>query len=961
MTGSRLRSSGRLTYVWGVLSLVFFLLAFNAHFQNRDRIIHDDIVFNLHHLTQSGNGDLAVYLPEGFYIQQIVSSVGWRQYPTTMAVTPDGRIFLAIKQGYIRVIENDVLLPNPMITFQDVYHQGGEPGLVGMVLDPDFATNGYLYVYYTYKYFPNPADPNTFNKWIRISRVTVTGNTASNETILMEITDQDGMWFHFAGGMRFGTDGKLYVAVGDLTVPQNSQMLTNLYGKILRINRDGTIPTDNPFYHQLTGDLRAIYALGLRNPFRIDIHPETGVLHINDVGQASWEEINLGRPGANYGWPVTEGFFQNRPEFDNPIYVYPHQNGDCAITGAAFYAPPIQLFPQEYRHDYFFLDYCSGWVRRLRQDANGNYVALPFMSGYGFGGADLFVDNAGFLYFLDQEYGKVYRIGYNQPNQPPILTFQPQSIRVREGDPATFTCNGVGAQPVSFRWQRDGNDIPNATGKVYTIASATLDDDGAQFRCVLTNPYGEVTSTPATLGIATGEPPTATITIIPDTQYTAGTSFEFRGQATDPEDGVLPPSAFQWEILFHHDDHTHPFYSITKGIRRDTVYIPNITETDANVWYRVYLTVTDSSGLTYSTHKDIYPIVSTLTIQTDPPGLQVALDGRPLNAPHSVQGVAGVIREIGTVSPQTHNGRTLHFEGWSDGGAMVHQIHTPAEDTVFTASFVELVPVTVQTNPPGLAFAVNDQTFTTSETVTLPAPRTATLAVVTPQIIDGEAWYFTGWSHGAGTPTTDVLITGAATYTANFVRGAELLVNGGFEELRRNGRLPMVWQNMNLSANDRVRCNNANNIFANSGMCALRLTGSGRRATVYQINRDSAALELLTPGNRLYLSGYIDSRRINGNAQINLVVRYLDGTVERLRLRVPAGNSDGYQYYEDWIELNSPVRQVRVNVLYNGTTGRVLVDDVSLSLRDFNGTLNLVDQGGDGVPDLLPLPEDFRR
>ena len=157
------------------------------------------------------------------------------------------------------------------------------------------------------------------------------------------------------------------MAVGDNAKGENAQSLRNLKGKILRINKDGTIPRDNPFYKRATGTNRAIWALGLRNPFSFAIQPRKGRMLINDVGEQRWEEINRGAAGANYGWPRYEG-----PESDSrylgPLFAYRHGSTKatgCAITGGAFYNPSTRRFPSAYVGDYFFADLCSGWIRRL--------------------------------------------------------------------------------------------------------------------------------------------------------------------------------------------------------------------------------------------------------------------------------------------------------------------------------------------------------------------------------------------------------------------------------------------------------------------------------------------------------------------------------------------------------------------------------------------------------------------
>ncbi len=112
---------------------------------------------------------------------------------------------------------------------------------------------------------------------------------------------------HQGGAIHFGKDGKLYLALGEQTAGAPAQAMDSLLGKLLRINPDGSIPEDNPFYRKAQGKYRAIWALGLRNPFTFAVQPETGRIFINDVGQSAWEEIDEGFPGANYGWPASEG------------------------------------------------------------------------------------------------------------------------------------------------------------------------------------------------------------------------------------------------------------------------------------------------------------------------------------------------------------------------------------------------------------------------------------------------------------------------------------------------------------------------------------------------------------------------------------------------------------------------------------------------------------------------------
>jgi glucose/arabinose dehydrogenase len=181
---------------------------------------------------------------------------------------------------------------------------------------------------------------------------------------------------HNGGALHFSPiDGKLYVAVGDRGSSSTAPDMNTRFGKMLRYNDDLSIPTDNPFFGSATGANRAIWALGLRNPFTFAFQPGTGRMIINDVGQNTWEEINEGVAGSNYGWPTTEGPTTDL-RFRGPIFAYEHGGtllSGYAIVGGEFYNPVTRTFPSAYLGDYFFADYASGWINRL-DPANGNAV-----------------------------------------------------------------------------------------------------------------------------------------------------------------------------------------------------------------------------------------------------------------------------------------------------------------------------------------------------------------------------------------------------------------------------------------------------------------------------------------------------------------------------------------------------------------------------------------------------------
>jgi hypothetical protein len=458
--------------------------------------------------------------------------------------------------------------------------------------------------------------------------------------------------------------------------------LTNLLGKILRINPDGTIPTDNPFPPpQTSGKNAAIWALGLRNPFTFAFQNGSGRMFINDVGQNTWEEINDGFRGANYGWPTTEGDTTD-PRFVSSLFVYGHGAGatlGCAITGGAFYNPATVRFPASYTGKYFFADYCSGWIRTY--DAATD-TAAGFATGAG-PVVDLQVSSSGKLYYLNRS--SLFEVD-STATQAPQITMQPQSLTRSVGQSASFSVAASGSAPLAYQWQRNTVAITGATSATYAISSVTTSDNGAQFRCVVTNSFGAATSNSAVLTVVSNQPPTATITApAAGTKYIAGQTISFAGSATDAEDGTLPAGSFTWRIDFHHDQHTHPAMPATSGIKSGTYTIPDSGETSANVFYRIHLFVQDSAGQMFAAVRDVLPVTVTIDLQTTPNGAQLSLDGQPVSAPFSFVGVAGIKRTIGVPTPQSIRNKSYTFQSWSDGGAATHVITTPTSNTAYRA------------------------------------------------------------------------------------------------------------------------------------------------------------------------------------------------------------------------------------------------------------------------------------
>ena len=624
----------------------------------------------------------AAVVPSGFVDEVFASGLS---NPTAMEFAPDGRLFATQQGGQLRVITSaGTLLSTPFLTLP--VSSSGERGLLGVTFDPSFATNNFVYVYYT---ATTPAIHN------RISRFTANGNVAvsGSEVQLVNLENLSSATNHNGGAIHFGPDGKLYAAVGENANGSNSQTLANRLGKMLRVNSDGTIPTDNPFFNTATGNNRAIWALGLRNPFTFTFQRTTGRMFINDVGEVTWEEVNDGIAGSNYGWPTSEGPTTD-PRFRAPLFAYRHSGGTpsgCAITGGAFYNPTTVTFPSTFVGRYFYADFCSGFIRVFNPAAGTDAAFATGVSSP----VDLKVHSDGSLYYLARGNGTVGRVRPSAANQAPQITTHPQSQTRSVGQSVTFNVAASGTAPLSFQWQRNGTNISGATSSSFTIASVAMSDNGAMFRAVVTNAFGSATSNAATLTVTANMPPTVTITAPPaNTLYAGGDTINFAGTANDPETGALPASAFTWRVDFHHDTHFHPHLPDTSGITSGSFTVPTRGEVSANVWFRIHLTARDPAGLTSTTFRDVLPRTSTITLQTSPPGLQVTLDGQPVTTPLSVSSVVGVIRALGVVSPQTSGGTTYQFASWSDGGAASHEISTPAANTTFTATYQPMGGVT---------------------------------------------------------------------------------------------------------------------------------------------------------------------------------------------------------------------------------------------------------------------------
>jgi glucose/arabinose dehydrogenase/PKD repeat protein len=622
--------------------------------------------------------------------------------PTNIEFMPDGRMLVVEFTGTIKVLPPPYTQadPTPFLQITNIAPPGpaADRGIFDLALDPQFSTNHYFYVFYT----AGTPERDRLSRFT--ANATLTGTIAGSEVVLwqdpQDTTDADQS--HHGGAIMFGNDGKIYITIGDHFLGANSQSLTTPRGKLLRINPDGSIPTDNPFYDGTGPNVDAIWALGLRNPYRAYYDAPTGKMYLGDVGgndtSTSYEELDLGLRGANYGWPNCEFGTCGNSAYTAGLYAYPHAGRDACITAGFIYHGT--QFPASYQGSFFFADYAQHWIKRLTFDANGNVSGVynfepPDGSADGPYGdiVDIKEGPDGALYYADIGYSdttgqtavsKIRRIRYLSGNLAPIAAAAANPT----SGPAPLTVNFSSAgssdpegQPLSYSWTFGDNTTSTAANPTHTYALP------GQYTARLTVSDGTNATLAPPVTITVGSPPIATISAPTDGAFfVAGDVIAFSGSGTDPDDGTLPASAFTWNIDFLHEGHVHPGTPIT-GVTSGTFTIPTTGhDFSGNTRYRVSLTVTDSNGLTATQSVIIWPRKVNLTFNTAPSGLTLYLDTIAKTTPFVYDTLIGFNHTI-EARNQSSGGSSYVFSSWSDGGAQIHTIVVPSTNQSYLATF----------------------------------------------------------------------------------------------------------------------------------------------------------------------------------------------------------------------------------------------------------------------------------
>ncbi len=333
----------------------------------------------------------------GLSTEQVVTGLS---APLFLTHAGDSRLFVVEQGGRIRVVVNDQLLGTPYLDISSIVLHQGEQGLLGMAFHPNYAINGFFYVYHTDQ-----------SGGSRVARYSGSINTADQNSGLTIMTIGQPFSHHNGGQLAFGADGMLYIALGDGGSGGNGQDTSTLLGSILRIDIDNPdaglnygIPSDNPFFGSGTAR-EEIWAYGLRNPWRFAFDDTDGLLYVADVGQSSFEEVSVvdaAVGGLNLGWNVMEGMSCfNAANCDQsglvlPVLQYDNNAGNCSITGGYVYRGSDLSGLQGH---YFYSDYCGGFLRSFR--FNGGAAADEQDWGLNLGAVTSFgQDSAGELYVI---------------------------------------------------------------------------------------------------------------------------------------------------------------------------------------------------------------------------------------------------------------------------------------------------------------------------------------------------------------------------------------------------------------------------------------------------------------------------------------------------------------------------------------------------------------------------------
>ena len=487
-----------------------------------------------------------------------------------------------------------------------------------------------------------------------------------------------------------------------------------LNGSILRVDpATGDGAPGNPLAGSSDADERRIIGYGFRNPFRMTVKPGTNDVWIGDVGWNDWEEIDRIPDltiARNFGWPCFEGpgpqysGLNICPDSDvNPIFQYNHASvavagdgcpaGGSALAGLAFYQGGAN-YPANFQNALFFSDYTRMCIWVMFPFPNGDpnpADAAPFASDAQ-SPVDLQIGPDGLLYYVDFDGGKILRVVYGlhavataNPTSGPV----PLSVQFD----STGTTAGSPGDTLTYAWDLDGDgQFDDSTDPAPSFVYTSAGTYNARLR--VTDQHGGFDiSAPVEISAGNDAPTATIVTPSPSLMWKVGDSIAFSGQATDPQDGELPPSALSWTVLIHHCPstcHTH-VYQTFSGVAGGSFAAP---DHEYPAYLEIQLMATDSGSLTSTASVNLNPQTVALTFQSIPPGLSISSGTLTQPAPFTQTVIVNAQDTI--VAPtQGAYPTTWEFVSWSDGGAQSHTITTPSAPATFTATFAAYADLSI--------------------------------------------------------------------------------------------------------------------------------------------------------------------------------------------------------------------------------------------------------------------------
>jgi PKD repeat protein len=654
-------------------------------------------------------------------------------------------LLLSGKTGLINVLENP---DTSSVSFQvadmsTLLCLNGPHGLYSIIAHPDFLSNGYIYMYYT-RYVLNCPDDPVLGPRNRVSRFTMNPTTLQidlNSEMLFFETLPSPEFLHDGGALLIGNDRTLYVTIGDGGANAFSSDKRNLYGKLLRFNLDGTVPSSNPYTvasgqpgvpcragipdasAPLTAVCEEIWAVGLRNPFRMGIDMNSAQVRfaISDVGGSFWEDISYGGDaykGTHYGWTKYEGPCKKDsltscpiqgPNYTEPFYYYPHPvGGGAAVTGAVFV--PNGLWPTQYKM--LYTDYVNGKLFNLVEDQNRTCrTCTPPVPGFRndfFHQAENLVDlffgpymSTQALYYVQYTGGvqKIRRIRYTgSTNRAPVavITVPKTQFALNEvipfrGDNST----DPDGDAMTYLW-----DFGDGRTSTLTNPSISYSVNG-QYHVTLTVKDSLSQSSQAQITVVAGNAPPTVVMNSPSGKngFFVGQKLRLKGTATDSNGNAIPAAQMFWKVQIKHNTHFHPFLEEVAGNDFDCIPAPSPEDFLAATtsFLIVYLTAYDQFGISTSIERNIKPKLVNIDLATVPSGLKVVVDYQEVTTPITI-----TTWQAHNLTLLANDQGTNAFASWSIGGSRQTSYIAPTASTPnpkITATF-STVPAPVATPAP---------------------------------------------------------------------------------------------------------------------------------------------------------------------------------------------------------------------------------------------------------------------